>query len=193
MLSSSRRRFSVVLFRVTLRRRPSRSQQAYAAPRYLRDDAGRRPLSLRHHRHRRAHGVRVHGLECDGYSLNMRMVTQMTDSQGQTNMTDLRSSTWEQGNGQKFRFQSAQYLNDKLERRHHGACDARAPNRRSRSNSASRASRAQPVWQGAVPDPAQPRFDECGDRGKGLFQAQIYDGSEKGQKVYETTAFIGGR
>ena len=44
----------------------------------------------------------------------MRMVTQMTDSQGQTNLTDLRSSTWEQGNGQKFRFQSAQYLNDKL-------------------------------------------------------------------------------
>ena len=54
------------------------------------------------------------GSECDGYSLNMRMVTQMTDSQGQTNMTDLRSSTWEQGDGQKFRFQSSQYLNDKL-------------------------------------------------------------------------------
>ena len=30
------------------------------------------------------------GSECDGYSLNMRMVTQMTDSQGQTNLTDLR-------------------------------------------------------------------------------------------------------
>jgi hypothetical protein len=27
--------------------------------------------------------------------------------------------------------------------------------------------------------------------GEGLLQAQIYDGSEKGQKVYETTAFIG--
>ena len=54
------------------------------------------------------------GSECDGYTLNMRMVTQMTDSQGQTNLTDLRSSTWEQGDGQKFRFQSAQYLNDKL-------------------------------------------------------------------------------
>jgi len=44
------------------------------------------------------------GSACDGYSLNMRMVTQMTDSQGQTNLTDLRSSTWEQGDGQKFRF-----------------------------------------------------------------------------------------
>ena len=31
------------------------------------------------------------GSECDGYTLNMRMVTQMTDSQVQTNLTDLRS------------------------------------------------------------------------------------------------------
>ena len=54
------------------------------------------------------------GSPCDGYSLNMRMVTQMTDAQGQTNLTDLRSSTWEQGDRKKFRFQSAQYLNDKL-------------------------------------------------------------------------------
>src|SRR5262245_28123453 len=46
------------------------------------------------------------GSECDGYSLNMRLVTQMTDSQDQTNVTDLRSSTWEQGNGRTFRFQS---------------------------------------------------------------------------------------
>ena len=46
------------------------------------------------------------GSECDGYSLNMRMVTQMTDSQDQTNTTDLRSSTWEQGDGGKFRFQT---------------------------------------------------------------------------------------
>ena len=55
------------------------------------------------------------GSSCDGYSLNMRMVTHMTDSQGQTNLTDLRSSTWEEGDGQKFRFQSAQYLNEKLD------------------------------------------------------------------------------
>ena len=41
------------------------------------------------------------GSECDGYSLNMRMVTQMTDSQGLTNLTDLRSSTWEQGQRQE--------------------------------------------------------------------------------------------
>ncbi len=54
------------------------------------------------------------GSECEGYSLNMRMVTHMTDAREQTNLTDLRSSTWEQGDGRKFRFQSTQYYNDKL-------------------------------------------------------------------------------
>ena len=70
------------------------------------------------------------GSECDGYTLNMRMVTQMTDSQGQTNLTDLRSSTWEQGNGQKFRFQSAQYLNDKLGDVTMGRATRETPNER---------------------------------------------------------------
>ena len=44
----------------------------------------------------------------------MRMVTQMTDTQGQTNLTDLTILDLGAGRGQKFRFQSAQYLNDKL-------------------------------------------------------------------------------
>ena len=54
------------------------------------------------------------GSVCEGYTLNMRLVTQVTDTRGQPMVTDLRSSTWEQGDGRKFRFNSSQYLNDKL-------------------------------------------------------------------------------
>ena len=131
------------------------------------------------------------GSECDGYSLNMRMVTQMTDSQGQTNLTDLRSSTWEQGNGQKFRFQSAQYLNDKLgdvtmgraTRNPDTAVDVKL----------SQPSHAELNLSGKVLFPTQHSIAlmNAALDGEGLLQAQIYDGSEKGQKVYDTTAFIG--
>ncbi len=103
------------------------------------------------------------GSECDGYSLNMRMVTQMTDSQGQTNLTDLRSSTWEQGDGQKFRFQSTQYLNDKLGDVTMGRAVRETP------NEAVKVKLSQPALEelnlygiGAVPDPAQPGADRCG-------------------------------
>ena len=131
------------------------------------------------------------GSECDGYTLNMRMVTQMTDSQGQTNLTDLRSSTWEQGNGQKFRFQSAQYLNDKLGDVTMGRA-TRSPDT-AVDVKLSQPSHAELNLSGKVLFPTQHSIAlmNAALDGKGLLQAQIYDGSEKGQKVYDTTAFIG--
>jgi len=132
------------------------------------------------------------GSECDGYSLNMRMVTQMTDSQGQTNLTDLRSSTWEQGDGQKFRFQSSQYLNDKLGDVTMGRAARESPNEAVKVK-LSRPSHAELNLAGQVLFPTQHSLAliDAARAGQALFQAQIYDGSEKGRKVYDTTAFIG--
>jgi hypothetical protein len=132
------------------------------------------------------------GSECNGYSLNMRMVTQMTDSQGQSNRTDLRSSTWEQGDGEKFRFQSSQYLNDKLNdmtmgRATRNSGDPAVQVKLSQPN------RAELKLSGQVLFPTQHSLAliKAALEGKTVLQAQIYDGSEKGQKVYDTTAFIG--
>jgi hypothetical protein len=132
------------------------------------------------------------GSPCDGYSLNMRMVTQMTDSQGQSNMTDLRSSTWEQGDGNKFRFQSAQYLNDKLGDVTMGRAVREDP-REAIEVKLSQPSRAELALAGKVFFPTQHSIAliEKALSGENVFQARIYDGSEKGRKVYETTAFIG--
>jgi hypothetical protein len=132
------------------------------------------------------------GSPCDGYSLNMRMVTEMTDSQGQSNLTDLRSSTWEQADGRKFRFQSAQYLNDKLGEVTMGRAVRAAPNETVKVN-LSQPSRAELKLSGPVFFPTQHSIALIGKAiaGQHVFQARIYDGSEKGRKVYETTAFIG--
>lgn len=132
------------------------------------------------------------GSACDGYSLNMRMVTQMTDSQGQTNLTDLRSSTWEQGDGQKFRFQSAQYLNDKLGDVTMGRAVRETPSEAVKVK-LSQPSHAELNLAGSILFPTQHSLAliDAARAGQALFQARIYDGSEKGQKVYDTTAFIG--
>jgi hypothetical protein len=132
------------------------------------------------------------GSECDGYSLNMRLVTQMTDSRDQTNLTDLRSSTWEQGDGRKFRFQSEQYLNEKL-----GDMTVGRAVREKRNEAVkvklSQPSPAELSLSGPLLFPTQHSLAliDAARAGQGLLQARIYDGSEKGQKVYETTAFIG--
>jgi len=132
------------------------------------------------------------GSPCKGYSLNMRMVTHMTDSQGQTNLTDLRSSTWEQGDGQKFRFQSAQYLNDKLGDVTMGRAVRETPNTAVKVN-LSQPAPAELNLAGQVLFPTQHSLAliEAAQAGETIFLAQIYDGSEKGQKVYDTTTFIG--
>jgi hypothetical protein len=132
------------------------------------------------------------GSPCNGYSLNMRMVTEMTDSQGQTNLTDLRSSTWEQGDGKKFRFQSAQYLNDKLGDVTMGRAVRAAPSETVKVN-LSQPSRAELDLSGPIFFPTQHSIAliEKALSGQHVFQARIYDGSEKGLKVYETTSFIG--
>jgi hypothetical protein len=133
------------------------------------------------------------GSSCDGYSLNMRMVTQLTDSQGQTNMTDLRSSTWEQGDGEKFRFQSAQYLNDNLSDVTMGRATREPPNEVIKVKLSQPAS-AELSLSGKVLFPTQHSLAliDSAVAGRAMLQAQIYDGSEKGRKVYDTTAFIGG-
>ncbi len=132
------------------------------------------------------------GSECNGYSLNMRMVTQMTDSQGQTNLTDLRSATWEQGDGQKFRFQSTQYLNDKLGDITMGRA-VRVTFDAAIQVKLSQPARAELTFGGQVLFPTQHSIAllEAAQKGDSLLQAQLYDGSEKGRKVYDTTAFIG--
>jgi hypothetical protein len=132
------------------------------------------------------------GSACDGYSLNMRMVTQMTDSQGQTNLTDLRSSTWEQGDGKKFRFQSSQYLNDKLGDVTMGRAVRETPNE-AVNVKLSQPAHAELNVSGPVLFPTQHSLAliDAARAGQPLFQARIYDGSEKGRKVYDTTAVIG--
>lgn len=133
------------------------------------------------------------GSACDGYSLNMRMVTQMTDSQGETNLSDLRSSTWEQGNGKKFRFQSAQYVNDKLGEVTMGRAIRDAPEEDTVTVRLSQPARDELDLSGPLLFPTQHSLAliDRAVKGKTVFQAKVYDGSEKGRKVYNTTAFIG--
>jgi EipB-like len=132
------------------------------------------------------------GSECDGYSLNMRLVTQMTDSQDQTNMTDLRSSTWEQGNGRTFRFQSSQFVNEKPTDVTTGRAVRETPNEAVKVR-LSQPAQAELKLSGPVLFPTQHSLAliEKARAGQTLFQARIYDGSEKGQKVFDTTAIIG--
>lgn len=129
------------------------------------------------------------GSSCDGYTQTMRFVTQMTTQNGDQNLTDLRSKTWEDGTAAKFRFETTQIKD-----------------RNAGENTVGEAQRAGDEIKIDLTRPAKKSFSlsaktyfpmqhslallEAARAGKTFLRADIYDASEKGDKIYETSAAI---
>lgn len=132
------------------------------------------------------------GSQCEGYTLNTRLVTQIVDRDGKSLVTDMRSSSWEHGGGERFRFNTSQYLNRQLSEAVAGNA-ARRNDEKSLSIALVRPAKAELRLQGKAMFPTQHSIAilQAAMQGDLVLQADIYDGSEKGNKVYETTTFIG--
>src|SRR5664279_968165 len=52
------------------------------------------------------------GSACEGYELQFRQVSELDSGEGKTALSDLRSTTWEDGNAKTFRFNSNNRLDD---------------------------------------------------------------------------------
>jgi len=131
------------------------------------------------------------GDACDGYIVNMRWANRVVDLEGKTEVTDLRSSTWEAGNGEAFRFTTTEYVDSKLRETIRG--QAR------RADDGTVAVELDPPaaktleFDGEVAFPTQ-HMDAviaAALAGERILQMRVYDGSEAGDKIYETTAVIG--
>jgi hypothetical protein len=132
------------------------------------------------------------GSACEGYTQNMRFVTQMVNDGGSTMITDLRSSSWEDGNGKRFRFNSSQFRDEKATEVTAG--DAARANTDIKVE-LTKPSKKDISLQGRVYFPVQHSIAllAAAKASKGAFRADLYDGSEKGEKVYDTVSFIGRR
>ena len=54
------------------------------------------------------------GSACQGYTLNTRLITEVFDREGKSSTNDIRSESWEDADGKRFRFSTSQYANGKL-------------------------------------------------------------------------------
>ena len=134
------------------------------------------------------------GSACEGYTQNMRFVTQMVNQGGTTMLTDLRSTSWEEGNGKRFRFNSSQYRDEKATEvtagdaaRANTADDVKVELTKPAKKDLSLSSRVYFPVQHSIALISAARV------GKVSFRADLYDGSEKGEKVYDTVSVIGAR
>ena len=132
------------------------------------------------------------GSPCEGYTQNMRFVTRMTNQSGNAVVTDLRSSTWEDARGKRFRFDSSQYRDEKATDSTVG--DAARPG----TSEDVKVELTKPAKKNiSIPSrvyfPVQHTIAllNAAKSTKTSFRADLYDGSEKGEKVYDTVAAIG--
>ena len=134
------------------------------------------------------------GSPCEGYNQSMRFVTRMTNQEGEASLSDLRSSSWEDGAGQRLRFETSHYRDQQLAEQTAGQA-TRGPATGEVKVELTKPTKQQISLTPRVLFPVQHSIKmlEAARAGHRVFAADLYDGSEKGDKLYTTTAFIGRR
>ena len=132
------------------------------------------------------------GSACEGYTQNMRYVMQITNRDGVTNVSDQRTSSWEDAEGKRFRFNQSSFDNDQpsgivsgnAERRGgDGAVEVRVDE----------PAREQLELAKDVVFPVQHTAGiiAAAERNDVLYGVDLFDGSDKGTKVFFTNTIIG--
>jgi EipB-like len=129
------------------------------------------------------------GSACEGYGLQFRQVTELDNGEGKTAVSDLRSTTWEDGAAKSFRFNSQNYLNDELVDTVDGEADRRSNGVTVKLTKP----QGKQFAAGSVSFPTeQMRGILVAARGgQSLLDLGIYDGSENGEKIYQSLTVIG--
>ena len=129
------------------------------------------------------------GSACEGYVLKFRQVTQLDSGEGKVALSDLRTNTWEEGQAKSFRFKSENFMDEKQVT----AVDGRAE--RGRKTVAVKLTKpgGKTLDIGTVVFPTEHmrRLIEAARAGQNLVELAVYDGSENGEKIYQSLAVLG--
>ena len=130
------------------------------------------------------------GSVCEGYALQFRQVSELDSGEGKNAVSDLRSTTWEDGAANNFRFNSENLLNQRAVDTVDGTAE-----RKSSTVAVSLKkphSKAFDIAAGAVfPTEHMRRIISAAQAGKSILEFPVYDGSETGEKLYNTLTVIG--
>jgi hypothetical protein len=130
------------------------------------------------------------GSACEGYSLQFRQVSEIDTGEGKLLVSDLRAATWEEGGAKSFRFNSQNFFNDKLVDDVDGKAErGKAETRISLKKPASKAFGLDADL--VFPTDHMRRIIAAARAGKSFIELPVFDGSETGEKVYETFTVIG--
>ena len=130
------------------------------------------------------------GSACDGYTSDFRQVSELDAGEGKVTLSDLRSTSWEDGAGKSYRFKIDSRMNDADSKPVDGIAE--------RSGDHITVKLKQPEAKTFTLDAATVfpteqirRIIDAARDGKSLLELSVYDGSDNGEKVYNTLTVIG--
>ena len=130
------------------------------------------------------------GSACEGYTSDFRQVSELNSGEGKLTLSDLRSSSWEDGAGKSYRFKIATRMND--------ADSSPVDGMAERSGDHITVKLKQPeaktfTLDGTTVFPTEQiqRIIAAAREGKSVLELTVYDGSDNGEKVYNTLSVIG--
>ncbi|MGH6726818.1 MAG: cell envelope integrity EipB family protein [Pseudolabrys sp.] len=130
------------------------------------------------------------GNACEGYELQFRQVSELDSGEGKSALSDLRSTTWEDGNAKAFRFNSENLLNDRTTDKVDGHADRTAKTVAVNLSKPTEKTFTVPV-SAVFPTEHMRRIITAARAGKSILEFPVYDGSETGDKLYSTLTVIG--
>ena len=130
------------------------------------------------------------GSACEGYQLEFRQVSELDNGEGKVTLSDLRSNTWEDGDAKNYHFKSENYMNDRLV----DAVDGQAVRQAAEiAVTLAKPKDAHISLDHSIVFPTEHvrRIIDAARAGKTILEFPVYDGSEKGEKIYNTLTVIG--
>lgn len=130
------------------------------------------------------------GSACEGYTSEFRQVSELASGEGKLTLSDLRSTSWEDAAGKSYRFKIDTRMNDAAAPPVDGTAE--------RVGNHITVKLKQPVaktfnLEGSVVFPTEQinRIIDAARTGKSVLELTVYDGSDNGEKVYNTLSVIG--
>ena len=130
------------------------------------------------------------GSACEGYTSDFRQVSEMDSGEGKVTLSDLRSTSWEDGEGKSYRFKIDSRMNDTDSSPVDGIAE--------RTGDHITVKLKQPqaktfTLDGSTVFPTEQiqRIIAAAKAGKSVLELTVYDGSDNGEKVFNTLSVIG--
>lgn len=130
------------------------------------------------------------GSSCEGYSTEFHQLSEIDSGEDKVISSDLRSTSWEDGEGKSYRFKIDTKMNDNPPTQVDGVAERTA----SGIVVKLKLPKVKTFTLGkeaVFPTEQIKRIIEAARAGKSILELVVYDGSDDGEKVYNTLAVIG--